>query len=66
MSTQAYRGNSIAVILPCFNEAPAIARVVADFRAAFPEAAIYVFDEARKTGFKKIYIETKVRAATRQ
>ena len=29
-------------------------------------AAIYVFDEARKTGFKKIYIETKVRAATRQ
>lgn len=26
-------------------------------------AAIYVFDEARKTGFEKVYIETKVRAA---
>ncbi len=26
-------------------------------------AALYVFDEARKTGFQKIFIETKVRAA---
>ncbi len=26
-------------------------------------AALYVFDEARKTGFQKVYIETKVRAA---
>ncbi len=24
-------------------------------------AALYVFDEARKTGFQKVYIETKVR-----
>ena len=28
-------------------------------------AAIYVFDEARKTGFKKVFIETKVRAVGR-
>jgi biopolymer transport protein ExbD len=28
-------------------------------------AALYVFDEARKTGFNKIFIETKVRAAGR-
>jgi len=28
-------------------------------------AAIYVFDKARKAGFKKVYIETKVRAAAR-
>lgn len=28
-------------------------------------AALYVFDEARKTGFQKIFIETKVRAAGR-
>jgi glycosyltransferase involved in cell wall biosynthesis len=34
----------IAVIVPCFNEAAAIAKVVADFRAALPEAAIYVYD----------------------
>jgi len=34
----------IAVILPCYNEAVAIAKVVADFRAALPEAVIYVYD----------------------
>ena len=34
----------IAVIVPCYNEAVAIAKVVADFRAALPEAAIYVYD----------------------
>ena len=28
-------------------------------------AALYVFDEARKTGFQKIFIETKVRQAAR-
>jgi glycosyltransferase involved in cell wall biosynthesis len=41
-----YRGNRVAVILPCYNEAPAIASVVAAFRAALPAAAIYVFDNA--------------------
>src|SRR3569833_352763 len=39
-------GNRVAVILPCYNEAPAIASVVAGFRAALPDAAIYVFDNA--------------------
>jgi glycosyltransferase involved in cell wall biosynthesis len=34
----------IAVILPCFNEAAAIAEVVADFRRALPAARICVFD----------------------
>jgi biopolymer transport protein ExbD len=28
-------------------------------------AALYVFDEARKTGFQKVFIETKVRQAPR-
>jgi biopolymer transport protein ExbD len=28
-------------------------------------AALYVFDEARKTGFQKIFIETKVRPSSR-
>jgi glycosyltransferase involved in cell wall biosynthesis len=45
-----YRGNRVAVILPCYNEAPAIASVVAGFRAALPEAAIYVFDNASTDG----------------
>lgn len=34
----------IAVLIPCYNEAVAIPRVVADFRAALPGAAIYVYD----------------------
>ena len=34
----------IAVLLPCYNEAAAIAQTIADFRAALPEAAIYVYD----------------------
>lgn len=34
----------IAVILPCYNEEKAIARVIEDFRKSLPEAAIYVFD----------------------
>jgi hypothetical protein len=34
----------VAVLIPCFNEEAAIAKVVADFRAALPDAAIYVYD----------------------
>lgn len=35
---------NVAVLVPCFNEAAAIAKVVRDFRAALPSASIYVFD----------------------
>lgn len=34
----------IAVLIPCYNESKTIARVVADYRAALPEAEIYVYD----------------------
>jgi glycosyltransferase involved in cell wall biosynthesis len=34
----------IAVLIPCYNEAAAIAGVVADFRAELPGAVIYVYD----------------------
>jgi glycosyltransferase involved in cell wall biosynthesis len=34
----------IAVLVPCFNESAAIAKVVADFRAALPDATVYVYD----------------------
>src|SRR5260370_19228072 len=37
-------GQRLAVLMPCFNEEAAIAKVVADFRAALPEAVIYVYD----------------------
>ena len=45
-----YRGNSVAIILPCYNEAPAIGGVVAGFRAALPDTTIYVFDNASNDG----------------
>ncbi|HEY0193830.1 MAG TPA: glycosyltransferase family 2 protein [Kofleriaceae bacterium] len=34
----------IAVLVPCFNESAAIAKVVADFRASLPDATVYVYD----------------------
>jgi glycosyltransferase involved in cell wall biosynthesis len=34
----------IAVLLPCYNEEAAIARVIGDFRSALPVAKIYVYD----------------------
>ncbi|MCY7339705.1 MAG: glycosyltransferase family 2 protein [Sphingomonas bacterium] len=34
----------VAVVLPCYNEEAAIAETIAGFRAALPDAMIYVFD----------------------
>ncbi len=34
----------VAVLIPCYNEAKPIGTVVADFRAALPDADIYVYD----------------------
>jgi glycosyltransferase involved in cell wall biosynthesis len=34
----------LAILVPCFNEEAAIAKVVADFRTALPGAFIYVYD----------------------
>jgi glycosyltransferase involved in cell wall biosynthesis len=36
----------VTVAIPCYNEAPTLAKVVADFRAALPDAEIIVFDNA--------------------
>lgn len=36
--------NRIAVLIPCYNESRTIAKVVSDYRAALPEAVIYVYD----------------------
>ncbi len=40
----------VAVLVPCYNEERAVAKVVADFRAALPEAAIYVYDNNSTDG----------------
>jgi glycosyltransferase involved in cell wall biosynthesis len=34
----------VAVLVPCFNEEVAISKVVGDFRAALPQAKVYVYD----------------------
>ena len=36
--------DKIAILIPCYNEAQTIGKVVADFRAALPEATVYVYD----------------------
>ncbi len=41
---------TIAVLIPCYNEAVAIPKVVADFRAALPHALIYVYDNNSTDG----------------
>ena len=36
--------DKIAVLIPCYNEAATVEKVVTDMRAALPEAVIYVYD----------------------
>lgn len=40
----------IAVLIPCYNEAQTIEKVVKDFRAALPDADIYVYDNNSTDG----------------
>ncbi|WP_155762669.1 glycosyltransferase, partial [Raoultella planticola] len=39
-----YRGLSIALIVPCYNEEKTIYQVVSDFKQQMPEIDTYVFD----------------------
>jgi len=41
---------STAVLIPCYNEATTIAKVVSDFRSCLPAADIYVFDNNSTDG----------------
>jgi glycosyltransferase involved in cell wall biosynthesis len=43
-------GPRVAVILPCYNEAAAIGKTVAGFRAALPDAPIFVYDNNSTDG----------------
>ena len=40
----------VAVLLPCYNEEAAIAQTVTGFRAALPDAIIYVYDNNSRDG----------------
>ncbi|MBR5230750.1 MAG: glycosyltransferase [Clostridia bacterium] len=46
--------DKIAVLLPCYNEAKTIEKVVRDFRAVLPEAVIYVYDNNSTDGTAEI------------
>jgi len=47
----------VAVLLPCYNEAAAIAQTVAQFRAALPEATVYVYDNNSKDDTVRVAAE---------
>ena len=42
--TAAVERHRIAVLVPCFNEEKSIAKVIGDFRAALPQAPVYIYD----------------------
>ena len=44
----------IAVLLPCYNEEAAIAATVAGFRAALPQATVYVYDNNSRDRTREI------------
>jgi glycosyltransferase involved in cell wall biosynthesis len=47
----------VAVLLPCYNEEAAIAATVRGFRAALPEAAVYVYDNNSSDRTREIAAE---------
>ena len=58
----------IAVLVPCYNEEAAIAKVVTDFRAALPGATVYVYDNNSRdqTIARAIHAGAVVRSERRQ
>lgn len=44
----------IAVLIPCYNESKTIAKVVADYKNALPEADVYVYDNNSSDGTDEI------------
>lgn len=42
--SQNYQEESVAILIPCYNEAATIGKVVTDFRAVLPSATIYVYN----------------------
>lgn len=46
--------DAVAVLIPCYNEALTIEKVVSDFRRVLPEAVIYVYDNNSDDGTGEI------------
>lgn len=59
---------SIAVLIPCYNEAKTIEKVVKDYKKVLPEATIYVYDNNSTDGTDEIArkAEAEVRYEYRQ
>ena len=60
--------DKVAVLIPCYNEAKTVKKVVEDFKRELPEAVIYVYDNNSKDGTDKIAKDAGaiVRYETRQ
>ena len=58
----------VAVLIPCYNEEAAIGAVVRDFRAALPDARIYVYDNNSSDRTREVAAQAgaAVRLETRQ
>ncbi|MDB5698650.1 MAG: glycosyltransferase [Alphaproteobacteria bacterium] len=50
----AVRALRVAVLLPCYNEEAAIAQTIAGFRAALPDARIFVYDNNSSDGTREV------------
>lgn len=48
---------SIAVIIPCYNEAPTIGKVIDDFHRELPQATVYVYDNNSSDDTSRIATE---------
>ena len=62
------QSGTVAVLIPCYNEAVTIGKVVDDFRRVLPEATVYVYDNNSSDGTASIAAEhgAVVRAERRQ
>lgn len=48
------QGEGVAILVPCYNEALTVGKVVDDFKAAMPKAEIYVYDNNSSDDTAKI------------
>ena len=46
--------DKIAVLIPCYNEAKTVKKVVEDFKKVLPEATVYVYDNNSNDGTAEI------------
>lgn len=46
--------DKIAILIPCYNEGLTVAKVVADWQSALPEATVYVYDNNSSDGTAEI------------